>query len=197
MEKTKLFYLTAAILSLLFLAGCQGAGSASAGQAAAQSIIKNPPAGAAIDPGSIEVLQSQEFEDSTYVLVSYQRIWNDRNEKCVAMYETHRDVITGWTAGSGAGSCTERKDLENASGPMHLSGGTHFRKDQNKPDISHVLGRTNTPDIVKVRIVWKDGQSQEARVVNNSFFAIRTGKVELKTAEGFNEKGTKVYELGR
>jgi hypothetical protein len=196
MEKTKLFFITA-VLTLLLLAGCQGTGSATAGEAAAQSVIKNPPPGAAVDPGSIQVLQNQVFENSTFVVLSYNRIWNDRNERCVAMYETHRNLLTGWAAGSGAGSCTERNNSEETSDPMHLSGGTLFRKDQNKPDISHVLGRTSGPEIVKVRLVWKDGQSQEAQVINNSFFAIRTGKVELKTAEGLNENGTKVYEINR
>ncbi len=185
-----------AALILLLLTGCQGTGSASAEQAAALQFVKNPPAGAVIDPGSIEVLQSQPFEGSTYVVLSYERMWNNRDEACLMMTETHHEPLFGWIAGSGAGACAERgSETTNASDPLHLSGGIHSRADQKRPPISHVLGRVNDPAIVKVRVVWKDGQSQEAQVVGSSFVIIRAGGVGMKSAEGLNSENTVVYTI--
>ncbi len=112
------------------------------------------------------------------------------------MTETHYGPLTGWIAGSGVGSCTERgNETTDASDPLHLSGGTQSRADQKKPPISHVLGRVNDPAIVKVRVVWKDGQSQEAQVVSSSFVVIRAGGVEMKSAEGLNAENAVVYMI--
>ncbi len=185
-------------LPILLLVGCQGSGSASTDEAVTQQILKQPPAGAVIDPASIEVLQTQAFEGSQYVVVSYQRMWNNRDETCLAMLETHYEFLTGWIAGSGGGACTERdRKSTNAGDPIHLSGGTQMRADQKKPDISHVLGKVNDPVITKVRVTWRDGQSQEAEVIKGSFIALRTGRAEISTAQGISSENDVVYELRR
>lgn len=195
-DRKRLFVLVGLIL--LLLAGCQGRGSASADQAAVQQILRSPAAGAVVDPTSFQVLQTQTFEGSSYVVLAYNRTWNNRDESCLAMHETHYELLTGWVAGSGAGACSDRRvDSQVVKDPIHLSGGTQIRKDQRKPDISHVLGTINDPAITRVRITWQDGQSQEAEVIKGSFLAIRTGKLELKTAEGFNQDNAVVYVLAR
>ncbi len=74
-----IFFSDLSLLILLLLTACQGTGSASAEQAAVQQIVKHPAAGEVIDPGSIEVVQSQSFEGSNYVVLSYERMWNNRD----------------------------------------------------------------------------------------------------------------------
>jgi hypothetical protein len=192
--KGRKFYFRIVMLTLFLLAGCQGRGSASADQAAVQQILRSPANGAVVDPTSFKVLQTQAFESSSYIVLSYNRTWNNRDETCLAMHETHYELLTGWVAGSGAGACSDRRaEGQAVKDPMHLSGGTQIRKDQQKSDLSHVLGAANDPAITRVRITWQDGQMQEAKVVNGSFLAMRTGKVELKTAEGFNQENALVY----
>lgn len=178
-----------ALFALLPIAGCQGGGSASAEQAAVKQIIERVAIDSdeVIDPSTVEVLQSQVFEENTYVVLSYQRIWNQQDQKCLSMMETHFELLRGWVAGSGGGACSDR-DPDNGLPdlPIHASSAIHSRKDQNKPDISTVLARINDPQIHAVRIVWEDGQFQDAQVVKGSVFAIRSGHENLISIDVIN-----------
>ncbi len=60
-----------------------------------------------------------------------------------------------------------------------------------------MLGKINDPAITKVRVTWQDGQSQEAEVIKGSFIALRTGRVEIKTAQGISFKNEIIYESGQ
>ncbi len=187
-------FIIAFIFALLLLTGCQRAGESSAERAATQQIIRHPADGEILNPNTIEVLQTQVFEEDTFVVVSYQRNWNSRDEDCLMLVETHHELINGWVSGGGSGTCTETEvGVVKSANPMHLSGGTRFRGDQNKTDISHVMVRVNDPAIVRVSITWDDGQMQEGQVVKGIFVAMRAGKEEVKTAAGLNEQNELVY----
>ncbi len=193
----KVIFVFTLTISLLSLAtGCRAGGNLSAEQAVMNMLIAHPGEGVAIDPGSFEVLQTQVFEGSTYVLLAYQRMWKENDEQCLGMYEAKSQLITGWVAGSGGGICTERKLGQGEDNlPMHLSSLTFNRADQKKPDASYAIGKVNDPQIVKVQVVWKDGLAQEAKVIRNSFAVIRSGKAELKSADGLDAGNLARYTI--
>jgi hypothetical protein len=172
---------------VFLLTGCQGKIGDSAEQAAARQILHPSGDGAVVDPGSIEKIQEQELDNDTYIVLSFARTINSRNEKCLMMYQMHHELFGGWAAGSGSGSCTEigAADAKSVE-PLQLSGGTLHGADQTEPDVSFVLGRVHDDAIVKVIITWKDGLLQETPVIKGSFLAIRSGMVELKSAAGMN-----------
>jgi hypothetical protein len=185
------------ILTLSFFTACQAAGKPSAEQAAADMILAHPGEGVVVDPNSITGVQTQALDASTYVVITYQRMWNDRDELCLVLYETSYQMFTGWSSNGGGGMCSERETAgeEAVQQPLHVSTGMTNRSDQNKPDFSYVLGKIYDPQIKTVMVKWKDGQAQEAQVVDNTFTAIRSGRVEMKNTEGMNAGNTVIYTV--
>lgn len=177
------------------LTGCAG-GSSSAEQAAAKYVINMVSDEAVIDPRSIEILQAQPFEDSTYVVLSYRRKYAGNDETCLVLYETHRELFRGWVSTGGGGACATQED-ESAADVLRFSGGTSFRREQNKPPVSHALGKVSDPAIVKVDITWEDGQVQQAQVVNNSVLAMRTGEAQVRNAVGLDQEDEVIFTFNR
>lgn len=185
------------ILFLLasLLAGCGGVGG-SAEKAAADYVINMKSDEAVNDPRSIEILQTQSFEDSTYVVLSYRRKYAGNDETCLVLYETHRELFRGWVSTGGGGACATQED-EAAADVLRFSGGTSFRREQNKPPVSHALGKVSDPAIVKVDITWEDGQVQQAQVVNNSVLAMRTGEAQVRNAVGLDQEDEVIFTFNR
>jgi hypothetical protein len=183
------------VLSCILFTACQAAGSPSAGQAAAETLLAHPGEGVVVDPDSIAVVQTHALEPSTFVVLAYQRMWNERDEQCLVLYETHYQMFAGWSSSGGAGMCSERKTTGENTGnqPLHVSSGMTNRSGQNQPDFSYVLGKINDPRITKVMVTWDDGQAQEAQVANNTFAAVRTGRVEMKGTDGLNSGNAVIY----
>ncbi len=185
-------------LSLLMMAGCQGISSLSADEAAKRQILNRPAVGEVIDPASITALQRQTFEGSTYGVLSYKSVWDGQRQDCLRMIGMRPDLLAGWKLVSSTGSCIQiGTGTANTDQLLEIFSGTDSRADQKKPDISRAFGKVNDNAIVKVRIVWQDGQSQEVQVVNSSYIAIRTGKAQLKTAEGFDSENAVIAKIAR
>ncbi len=180
-------------LVLALLAGCQDRGEVSPEDAAALQLIRMEQPDVVIDPNSIDFLQSQELDGRVYVLYTYNRNWNGRNQQCLAVTDTYQNLFSGWFAENGSASCPER-DLEGvqATGVIDTFGGTFFH--QGKQDMEHTFasGRVNQPEIVRVRVAWDDGLAQEAAVEQGAFLAIRSGEASIKAAVGLNEAGNEI-----
>ena len=190
------FTLLTALLFLLALAGCSASGAASPEAAATQRIAESIEDGVVNDLQSIEALQQQSFGDSVYVVLSYRRMWNNRDETCLVAYETYQQPLRGWFSPGGSGSCTNNRAEPSATG-LKIFGGTQIGQDPGEPDVSFVLGWANDDRIVKVDISWSDGYRQLAEVENGTVLAIREGEAQVKSTVSLTESGEPVDVIRR
>jgi hypothetical protein len=193
----KIRFLFFVVISLL-LAACGPAVGAFTPEDAALNDLSNSamrPMEGQIVTDSVEVRQSVQVENSVFVLLTYQRTIENRQENCRMTYQTERR-LGRWTVGAAGGGCEGFVDSEgseppppsdlsigagqSSSGPMH-------------PGYSHVEGFVNNLDITQVRVTWEDRLVETVNVVNETFLTARTGQLRYESVEGLNTAGEVVY----
>lgn len=178
------------IFILLILTGCVPPGSAfSPENAAANFATQTMSFNATIISESIQVRQKIEWIDqTTMVMVSFDRLIDGRQESCLMTYETRRGPLGFWTAGGGGGGCGSPIDQAgfDPSQPLDIGGGQNGGSTPADPGFSYVNGLVYQDDIQLVRVTWDDNQQQTVQVINESYLALRAGQFSWQAVEGLN-----------
>jgi hypothetical protein len=189
------------LLLSLIVVGCSPRGGVafSPEQAAVQgavAMMQNP---GIIDQSSIVVRQTVSINDKTFVMVSYERSIEGRQEKCTSMHEVRKSPFGSWYSGSGGGGCSGQigGPPEPLAG-LEMGGGSSGSSSPTDPGYSYVYGLVHQEDIASARVTWDDETTMEGPVVNGSYIVIRTGTVQYRKVEGLNAEGEVVFgsELG-
>ena len=189
-------YLFACLALAVLLSGCGRSGMAfTPQQAVVSSIMERTQPGSIVDQSSVQVRQSQELSGHTFVMISYNQTIENRNESCLMMYEVRRSSLGTWVPGSGGGGCQGRigggdpapeQAVEIGSGQSGSSG-------PDDPGFSNVNGLVHQEGIVKIRITWHDGSTQEVDVINGSYLALRAGEYQMTKVEGLSQDGDVLF----
>ncbi len=181
----------AGLIICVALTGCAGLFSFSPEQSVIQSIQKDR--NGSIDPGSLQVFQSQQLDDTAFTLVAYQATGRDGKPMyCTALYQAGKSKIGTWEtrgAGIGCGSGTR----ESVSIFDLSSGQTNISRGQLERSYSYTYGLIDKPEITRVRITWDDGQTQTVDVANDSFLIFREGRVTYTALEWLGRDDTVLY----
>lgn len=193
----KLFVRALAILLLaIMLYGCSGGEAFSAEDAAVKFGIENMHEGAVIDQESITIRQVREIDENIkYVLFSFQRQTNGRQERCLMLYETRRTPLGFWSSGSGGGGCGGPIAGIEEEIPAIDSGAGISTNSDNPLGTSQAYGLVNDENIVKVRVTWDDGAIFDADLVNSSYLIMRDGQFETTMIEGLDADGAVVEKV--
>lgn len=166
-------------------------------QAVMQGVANSPRPNAFVDRDSVKALQRLEFGGMTFVMVSSRQQADGHFEDCLWLFEARKSPIGGWESGSGGGNCSTQTGGDPApQQPLDVGGGAQTSSPPDK-GVCYTYGVVRQPDIVKVRVTWKDGQVQEVPVVNASYAAIRAGQFNMSRVDGLNEKGESVYQFNQ
>lgn len=194
--KKQFVYVLALVLLAVLLPGCMGRESFSAEDAAVKFGIENAPGGGVVDQESITVRQVREMDENTkYVLFSFERQTADRPERCMMLYETHRNPFGMWYSGSGGGGCGGPVEGAAEEIPAIDSGGGTSTSSDNPLGTSQAYGVVNDDTIIKVRVTWADGAVFDADLVNSSYLIMRDGQFETTMIEGLDADGAVVEKV--
>lgn len=195
MKKQSVYGLALILLAVL-LPGCMGREAFSAEDAAVKFGMENMREGAVIDQKSIVIRQVREMDENTkYVLFSFDRQMNNRPERCMMLYETHRNPLGMWYSGSGGGGCGGPVEGAEEEVPAIDSGGGSSTSSDKPLGTSMAYGLVHDEQIVKVRITWNDGAMFDADLVNSSYLVMRDGQFETTMIEGLDADGAVVERV--
>lgn len=143
---------------------------------------------------STRVRQSVPVEQAVYVMITYQRLIENRQEDCRMTYLTTRRLLQWMVRGAGGGC---EGFLTSGTTPevppaLSISGGITSGSTLGS-SYSEVDGLVNHSDITHVRVTWNDGLVQTAAVVDQSYLVGRTGEQTYQTVEGLNAAGDVVF----
>lgn len=184
------------LLLLLLLSACQPGGfSTTPEQAASQAVQFRQQRQAVINPDTFEVRQTQEQDQSVFVLLSYQQVTQGRQEDCLDLVETEKNRLGFWRVVSSGGGCRSQVGGGNAGPvtPLEIGAGHSGSNIPSKPGHSSVYGLAHQDNIETVRITWANGTSQEIVLQNGSFLALQTGQLDCQKVEGLDQTGAVVY----
>lgn len=194
--KKQFVYGLALVLLAMLLPGCMGREAFSAEDAAMKFGIENMREGAVVDQETVVIRQVREMDETTkYVLFSFDRQMNNRQERCLMLYETHRNPFGMWYSGSGGGGCGGPVDGAAEEIPAIDSGGGSSAGSDDPLGTSQAYGIVNDDKIVKVRVTWDDGAIFDADLVNSSYLIMRDGQFQTTMIEGLDADGAVVERV--
>ena len=180
-------------LLVVLLAGCAGMPAFTPERAALQQVLGNSLTHDKINPNTLAVLQTQNYQEYVMVLVAFQEM--DRSGQlsdCLFMYEI-RKMSLGWVPGSGGGSCGPAGEPSNGpDAPISVAGGN--ASSTQGPSYTEVRGMVYHPEVTQIEVTWEDGETQQVDVVNSSYLAIRDGSQHRDTmVKALNASGEVLY----
>jgi hypothetical protein len=196
----KKLWIICLILAALLLTACQSGGdvAVSAEKAAIDASIRLWQTNAVIDSNSFQIRQKQKIEGVTFVMLSFDRFTEGRDEQCLGLFQAEfRLLAGGWFAGNGGGSCygvAAGEEIPEGLPPVDIGAGTSSSSRPTDPGFSEVNGLVHQDDIRKIRVTWNDGMTQEVDVINDSYLSVRTGSFQHQKIEALDADGNVVYD---
>jgi len=182
-------------IGALLLAGCgQSAMAFSPQQAAIRAVTLQHGPNIVVDQNTIQIRQTVQMDKVTFVALSYRQTDDGKKSDCTMVYGIEQKALAAWAPIGGGGGCTFTEgDQAPPAEPVEFGSGTNGGSNPADPGFSYAYGLVNQDSVVKVRVIWADGQQQEVSVVNSSYLAVRAGEVHAEKVEGLNVNGDLVY----
>lgn len=195
MQRTRSIVILSSLLVVL-LAGCAPNTSFSPQQAVIQHVINMEPPGSVVDSTSVKVHQTIQINGMTMVVLSFNRVMDNRKEQCLYVMEASRSSLGMWRSGSGGGGCGEPVHPEDVDQlpPLMMIGAGMSGGDPMDPGLSHANGFVTWDTVEKVIIIWSDNTIQEATVENGTYFAARVGQFNMLNLQAIDEKGEVIFD---
>jgi hypothetical protein len=137
-----------------------------------------------IVPGSVKVAQTQDWQDSSMVVVTFNATETEIGvEDCLYLFQVTR-IHSEWAANHVGGGCWTavfRGELFQQS--LQQSWGS------DEPGKSWVFGLVYDDRIVSLDILWEDGERAPVAVVNGTYFWPREGVHETVMVRSLDENG--------
>ena len=185
-------YRTSSLLACAFLASCSAWLTFTPERAAIQALLTPDPLMGAliervINPDSVKVAQSQPWQDSVAVLLTFNGTEEGFGQvDCLSLYTVtkerstwspHREGTGCWPAG-GAGEVIQ----------MHIG----QRSGTDLPGVSHLAGLVYDARVVAVEAHWGDGLVEKIEVIDGTFLQIRAGVHDPEQILPLDENGEQV-----
>ena len=146
-----------------------------------------------IDPGSLQLLQKLEMNDSNFILISFeQNRAKSGRESCLFLYNVQKTRLGGFMPASSGGGCSNER-LDPAVSPMTSGANSSSGNGNSDPGYSAANGQVFRDDIEIVQVTWSDDTTQQVDVINKSYIAARTGLFEMKKVEGLSADKKVLY----
>lgn len=183
-------------LLIFLLAGCGANSSFNPQQAAIQQAVNMDSSGGSVDSTTVKVHQTLEVNGKTLVMLSFNRMVDQRAEQCLYVMEPHRTGIGTWGFGSGGGGCQDLAQPDNTQEVPALTmiGAGTSSDGQLDPGLSHVNGFVSSDKVKKVIVTWKDNSAQDAVIENGTYFAARIGQFEMSNVQAIDENGQILFD---
>lgn len=183
-------------LLIFLLAGCGANSSFNPQQAAIQQAVNMDTSGGSVDSTTVKVHQTLEVNGKTLVMLSFNRMVDQRAEQCLYVMEPHRTGIGTWGFGSGGGGCQDLSQPDNTQEVPALTmiGAGTSSDGQLDPGLSHVNGFVSSDKVKKVIVTWKDNSAQDAVIENGTYFAARIGQFEMSNVQAIDENGQILFD---
>ncbi|QRN84230.1 hypothetical protein JR338_05680 [Chloroflexota bacterium] len=159
---------------------------------ATRYIQENREDGFTVTIDSVKSIQTIEHNDAALILVQYD---GERQgvgqEKCEVVLEVKHNSIAGWKINNGAGLCHEINNSENPAPITVVSSWGYSSLFGDR--YSTVFGYVCDPQIVKVAVMWDDGQEQAVEVYMSTYFIVRNGESHMTTITAYDAQGEIVF----
>ena len=184
-------FLTLSLFGAALFTGCRGILNFSPEMAVQQSLMEHPPFNSTIQPDTLAVLQTVDFEGSKFVLARFNTLdGNGQVSECTQMYETIRRAGS-WFTGSGGGGCGPAGANQN---PIGVGTGSSIN---NERAYSSANGLVYQEDFQAIEVIWDDGETQRVEVINGSYMVLRSGIHQVAFIHAYNEFEEAIYTYER
>ncbi len=141
-------------------------------------------------PETLQVVQSQVWEESVMVLVRYSAQDQARRHECDALYQAIT-LPNGWAVNSSGAGCVSGQPTQPAA--LTASSGMHSSSDTEP--FSYAYGQVNDARIASVRVTWDDGKANSAVPVRGYYLVVRSGNHPYTKIEGLDADGMVIEKI--
>ncbi len=176
--------------------GCQlWKGAASPEEAVLQQASRSMGPQVKILTETIQLRQTQSFIDLTFLLLSYDRIYENRREPCLVMYEVYQNPTGTWATATGNVFCQVESDASVPGHPLDVNGALEKSPGPGTAGMSYATGLVHREEIKKILVTWSDGNSQIVDVIEGTYLAFNASAFPFNSVQGLGANDEVLYTI--